>query len=60
MEIKGNRPPNNVKTRWISMLALAKRVMHESLSSCQDDVIFAFQLYYYFINLDLMCDIEIL
>jgi hypothetical protein len=29
MEIKGNRPPNNVKTRWISMLALAKRVMGE-------------------------------
>lgn len=36
MEIKGNKPPNNVKTRWISMLALAKRLMHESLSSCQD------------------------
>jgi hypothetical protein len=29
MEIKGNRPPNNVKTRWISMLDLAKRIMGE-------------------------------
>ncbi len=29
MEIKGNRPPNNVKTRWIFMLALAKKIMGE-------------------------------
>jgi hypothetical protein len=60
MEIKRNRPPNNVKTRWISMLALAKKVMSDSFSSCQYDVIFAFQFYYYFTNFNLMCDIEIL
>jgi len=42
MEIKGNRPLNNVKTRWISMLALAKRVMGEYHTSVVKMMLYLF------------------
>ncbi len=59
LETKGNKLLKNVKIRWISMLALAKRVMVDITLLVVKMVINFTSNFLTKANLDISCDIEV-